>query len=370
MGQRGKQPAAKKHEHGLDAALENLGECFITGVSGTELSEDSGHFLSQSHIGGVIFFAHNYRDPLQVAEFVRQIQECRNDFPLWISVDQEGGRVQRFKDPFTQWPSAKVLSEKTTPKKLFLIAEAQAKELRAVGINLNFCPVADIQTNPKNPVIGDRAFGETEEVVSKMVTAVVRGHLISQVQPCVKHFPGHGDTDLDSHLALPRVSTSLETLLERELKPFTKAFKSRCNFVMVSHVLTESIDPDFPASLSKKTLQDLLRDRLRYQKIIVSDDLEMKAITDHYGADQVPVLALSAGCDLLIYRNEKTARSAYEATRRALENGSLDPDVVLASVQRLRDLKNEVLESSDPYPDAEITKIVGSAQHLALLNPL
>ena len=350
--------------------MEQLGECFITGLSGHELSEDSAQFLSQSRIGGVIFFAHNYKDPLQIARFVKQIQECRTGLPLWISVDQEGGRVQRFKAPFTLVPNARARAQSLTPKQLFTASEHQAKELKAVGINLNFAPVADIQTNPNNPVIGDRAFGSDEDTVSKCVTAYVRGHLTAGVQPCVKHFPGHGDTDLDSHFALPRIHTPLAELKSRELKPFIKAFKSRCNFVMISHVLNEAVDPDYPASLSQKTVTGLLRKDLRYQKIIVTDDMEMQAITDHFGIDQAPVLALNAGCDLLIYRSEKATRAAYTACLKALNTKTLIAENVETAAKRLREIKSECLASETwkPLDDATIQTLVGHPDHGALFG--
>jgi beta-N-acetylhexosaminidase len=193
----------------LDEAKKRLGELFIVGFAGLELSDDTAAFLSQAGIGGVILFAHNYESPAQVAELINRVQQCRAQLPLWIGVDQEGGRVQRFKKPFTLIPSAEKVAACGSPKLAFELGEMIGKELKAVGVNLNFCPVADINTNPKNPVIGARAYGSDEEQVSKYVTALVRGMLVSKVQPCVKHFPGHGDTSTDSHFALPRVSTSL-----------------------------------------------------------------------------------------------------------------------------------------------------------------
>lgn len=327
----------------LEEALEKLGEVFILGFEGIELGDDTAAFLSQASIGGVILFSQNFSSPEQVTRLINQVQECRHDLPLWISIDQEGGRVQRFKEPFTRLPTAAQVAAKNSPKLAFELAEGCAKELRAVGVNLNFAPIADIMTNPKNPVIGDRSYGTTEEIVSKMVSAVVRGHLSANVQPCVKHFPGHGDTELDSHLALPKINVPLTMLKEREFRPFQKAFKSHCRFVMTAHVLNPQIDQDLPATLSKRVLQEILRGELRYSGIIVSDDMQMQAITDHYGAADAPRLALEAGCNLLIYRSEKNARQAYSALHSQLQSGALDPRVVIDSAEKLRELKEEVL---------------------------
>lgn len=352
----------------LNEARKAVGELLIVGFAGLELGEDTSAFLSQAAIGGVILFAHNYESPAQVAELINQVQECRNKLPLWITVDHEGGRVQRFRKGFTKIPDAATISAAQSPKLAFEISEMMAKELSAVGINVNFCPVADINTNPKNPVIGARAFGDTEDQVSKMVTAMVRGHLVQNVQPVVKHFPGHGDTNVDSHFALPRVDTSLETMREREFKPFTKAFKSRCSMVMSAHILTK-IDPDRPATLSPKILREILRKELRYTGLVFSDDMEMKAIADHYG-DEAPRMAIQAGCDLLTYRSEPAARKAYESLIRDLESGALAPELVLEAAARSRELKQEVLLPYSPASVTEVTARIGTEENQKIIEKL
>ena len=353
----------------LEDARSRIGELFIIGFSGFELSDETSAFISQAGIGGVILFAQNYENPGQVAELSNQIQECRKDLPLWVSVDHEGGKVQRFKKPFTKIPEAALVGNLTSAKLAFELGDLMAKELKAVGINLNYCPVADIATNPKNPVIGVRAYGSTEEQVSRLVTAIVRGHMVNNVQPCVKHFPGHGDTSTDSHFALPKVETPLEILRDREFRPFVRAFKSRCSMVMTAHILYPQLDPKYPATLSKKIL-DLLRVDLRYTRVIISDDLEMKAITDHFGADEAPVLALNAGCDLLIYRSEAGARAAYEAVSKALESDKISPEVIIQAAERVRSLKKDSLLPYEPISIAEIGKKIGTPENLALIQKI
>ena len=282
----------------MDAVREAqscLGELFLIGFNGLELSDDTSAFLSQAGIGGVLLFAHNYSNVEQVTELNNQVQECRKELPLWIAVDQEGGRVQRFKDPFTILPPAQEIGKMGSPRAAFDIGQITAKELSAVGVNLNFSPCVDILTNPENKVIGDRAFGGDAETVTRTASGIVRGHVVSGVQPCVKHFPGHGDTLEDSHDELPIVDLSKDQLRERELKPFIKTFKSRCNMTMVAHILNKQIDPEYPATLSKKTLSEFLRKELRFSKIIVSDDLEMEAISKQYNPEEAGVLAIEAG---------------------------------------------------------------------------
>jgi len=337
-------------------AVDVLGELFIMGFSGLEPAEHTSRFISDKKIGGVILFSHNYESPGQVTELIHEIQECRQDLPLWITVDHEGGRVQRFKKGFSRIPTAAQISSSGSPKLAFEISQIIASELKAVGVNLNFFPLADIATNPKNPVIGDRAFGETEEIVSKFCSAAVRGHLTQGVQPCVKHFPGHGDTSSDSHFTLPSVSTSLDLLEKREFLTFAKAFKSGCNFVMTAHIVAQQLDPKVPATLSQHILLDILRGTLHYEGIIISDDLEMKAITDHYGAKEAPRLALEAGCNMLIYRTQAAAEEGYESLVAALEAGTLSPEIVIASANRSRNLKREVLLPFQPASIADLRK--------------
>lgn len=354
----------------IDEARGQLGELLMIGFSGMELSDETAAFFSQAGVGGAILFGHNYESPGQVAELTNQIQECRTDLPLWVGVDHEGGRVQRFKKPFTRIPDAEQISATASPKLAFDLAEMMGKELKAVGVNVNFCPVADIMTNPKNPVIGPRSYGSSEEQVSKMVTAMVRGHLVAGVQPVVKHFPGHGDTSVDSHFALPKIDTPLETLRERELKPFVRAFKSRCSMVMTAHIVNPKLDPERPATLSPKVLQDILRRELRYSKVVFSDDMEMKAIADHFGAADAPWMAVEAGCDILIYRSEAAGRKAFEALNQALDAGKLKPETVLQAAARSRTLKKETLVPYEAVAVQDVSRKVGIPEHQALVDKI
>ena len=347
----------------LSDASNKLGELFIIGFNGTTLSDETAAFLSQANIGGVILFSNNYESPEQLAELVRDIQECRTDLPLWVSTDHEGGQVQRFKEPFTLLPSAKQIAKTQSPKSAFEMAQIGAKELKAVGVNLNFTPVCDILTNPENTLIADRAFGTTANEVTKMVTAIVRGNITNGIQPCVKHFPGHGDTDIDSHEHLPQIDIPFETLEEREFRPFVRTFKSRGSMLMVAHILNKAIDPDYPATLSSITLQNVLREKLRYARLIINDDMEMGAITQQFSPEEAVLHAIRAGTDLMIYRSEEGARHAYEASRRALENGELSPDRILDAANRSIQLKQNTLNSYQlPTPESAKAN-VGLKEH-------
>lgn len=354
----------------LNDALEALGELFIMGLSGFEISPETSSWITRSKMGGIILFSHNYETPAQLVEFSTQIQDHRQTLPLWVAVDQEGGKVQRFKKGFTRIPEASLIGSAGSPKLAFEVSSVIAQELHAVGVNLNFSPVADIATNPKNPVIGNRSFGDHEEIVSKMVTSFIRGHLVEGVQPCVKHFPGHGDTSTDSHYALPRIDNPIEVLQEREFVPFKKAFRSKCSMVMTAHILNSKLDPKWPATLSHFILQKILRESLNYRGVIVSDDMEMKAIADHFGVEEAPRLALLAGCDMVIYRSEAATKVAYEALKKALQDGTLPEERVLEAANRVRALKSTILLPHRPPSIADIRKKVGTEKNLEVIQKL
>lgn len=346
---------------------KQLGHCFFIGFDGLELSTSVQDFIRNNEIGGVTLFANNYDSPAQLAELINSIQALRGaQPPLMICVDHEGGRVQRFKKPFTKFPEARAIGDQDSPKLAFECSEIMAKELRTVGVNVNFAPVADINTNASNPVIGPRAFGETEEQVSKMVSAYVRGFLTNGVQCVVKHFPGHGDTSKDSHFHLPRVQTSLETLLARDTKPFLKAFKSRCELVMTAHIIVESVDPGVPATLSKKILGDLLRNQLRFRGLIFSDDMEMKAMTDHFGEVEAPMRALAAGVNILLYHTEPFETKAFEGLMSKLTTpeGAEARAALEASAKRVTEFRAKAFADYKPVYIPEIASVIGSKAHL------
>lgn len=352
---------------------KTLGQCFFIGFEGLELPSTVQAFITENAIAGVTLFANNYESPAQVAELINNIQALRGDGPpLAIAVDHEGGKVQRFKKPFTKFPEARVIGDKDSPKLAFECAEAMGKELKTVGINLVYAPVADINTNPGNPVIGRRAFGETEERVSKMVSAYVRGFLTQGVQPVVKHFPGHGDTAQDSHFHLPKIKTPLDTIVSRELKPFAKAFRSKCEMVMTAHILVETLEPKLPATLSAKILQGILREQLGYRGLVISDDMEMKAIADHFGEADAPLKALEAGVNILLYHTEPAQTRAFEGLLSKLTSpeGKEARVKLEDSAKRVTEFRAKHFNPYKPVYIPEIAAIIGSPEHQALVARL
>ena len=249
--------------------MKDLGQLFITGISGLSLSDSEREFIQSENIGGVNLFANNFSDPGQLAELNNDIQTLRDEYPLFIAVDHEGGRVQRFKKGFTHFPSMLDLSKIDSPKMIFQAHLIMAEELKACGVNMNYSPVCDILTNEKNKVIGDRAFGETAEDVEKNISAAIRGLQTGGVLSCAKHFPGHGNTLKDSHFYLPLIKKTLSEIEETELIPFVKASKSRVEFIMMAHLQVDALDEDQPTTLSPRAYK-YLREKLKYQKIIIS----------------------------------------------------------------------------------------------------
>ncbi|MBU6153034.1 MAG: beta-N-acetylhexosaminidase [Bdellovibrionales bacterium] len=350
----------------------SVSELVIMGFQGKTLRPETLNTISTGRPPLFILFSHNYESKEQLIALTDELQvrvrEAGHTLPAIISADQEGGRVQRFRKDFTLLPSAQKVGEKASPNLTFDLTRIQAKELFSAGIQLNYAPVCDINTNPANPVIGDRAYGTTSDIVTRMASAVVRGHLTEGVEPCIKHFPGHGDTHLDSHESLPTVHTPLETLRYREWTPFHRAMKSGANFLMSAHILLPHLDGKNPGTLSPTFLREHLRGTLMYQGIVVSDDMEMGAITSNYGTEEAPVLALQAGCDLLCYRSEEAALVAMESIRKALVESRLDPSLLKGSIDRVRKIRSGIRLARERMSLVERLQNIGSNEHQAFVQ--
>lgn len=336
--------------------IKDVGQLFITGISGLSLTDKEKKLIEEYNVGGIILFKHNYSDPAQLAELVNEIQTLRDEYPLFISVDQEGGRVKRFQTHFTQFPSMFEIGSKDSPKLTFEVHKLMAEELNACGVNLNFSPCSDVWTNENNKVIGDRAFAKDAELVSKHISAAIRGLHTGGVLACAKHFPGHGNTTKDSHFDLPYIKKSLEELDQLELIPFEKASKSRAEFLMMAHLVVDSIDPEYPCTLSPKAYS-YLRERLKYKKLIITDDMEMKAISDNYGVEESALRAIDAGADLLIYRTFEVFEAAFLGVKEKLKNQELKKSVIEDRVKRIYQCKKTHLAEYKPLDIPSLSKL-------------
>jgi len=341
----------------------------MVGFDGVSPSKEVECMISKHHVGGVILFSRNIQSPLQLAKLTTSLQAISKDGPLLMGVDQEGGRVSRLPKPFTQFPKACVYGQLNDIPLTYSVAEAMAKELTSVGINLNFAPVLDVDTNPHNPVIGDRSFGQSPLLVAEHGLAMMSGLQDNHVIACGKHFPGHGDTHLDSHKALPSVNHAIGRLNDIELKPFIHLAKNRLASMMTAHVLYKALDPKWPATLSKKIVTGLLRETIGFSGVVVSDDLEMKGITDHGSVADAAVLAIVAGCDLLLVCHTFDVQiAALEALIHAVEKGEISEERIDQSVHRMLMLKERFHLGGRKVDLNQVKKVVGSDQHRTLIE--
>ncbi|PYR01532.1 MAG: beta-N-acetylhexosaminidase [Acidobacteria bacterium] len=322
-----------------------MGQLLIAGFNGQQIPAELRSLAREFSLGGVIFFARNVADPEQVAELAFDASRLVPELPVWVSVDQEGGRVARLKAPFTEWPPMATLGRSGDVRLAIRFARALAEELKAVGVTLDYTPVLDILTNPKNPVIGDRALGEKAEDVARLGSAIITTLQGEGLAACGKHFPGHGDTSTDSHFELPLVDHPPDRLRRVEFVPFRAAIAAGVATMMTAHVFVPALDEKRPASLSKRIVGDLLRDELSYEGVILSDDLEMKAIANEYAVPAAAVLALEAGCDgvLICSGDHDTQAAAIEALVHAVEEDRLPLTRVDDALARQRRAKERFL---------------------------
>jgi beta-N-acetylhexosaminidase len=347
-------------------ALRLAGQCLWIGFEGQSASADVKALLREFGAGGVVLFARNVEAPEQVAELVRELQDCArlagHPQALLIAVDQEGGRVARLRAPWTAWPPARALGRTGSAELARRMGTALAEELRACGIQLDFAPVLDVDTNPDNPVIGDRALADDPDLVGRLGVALIEGLQGGRVAACAKHFPGHGDTALDSHHALPIVDHSRARLDEVELRPFKAALAAGVASVMPGHLLVREWDPDRPASLSPLIVDGLLRRSLGFDGLVISDDLCMQAVAARWPMEELGVLTLLAGGDVFaVCRGHDAQVRAIEGVLRAVESERLPWTTLESAARRVRRLKERFVEPYQP-PDPRQARLAAGRQ--------
>lgn len=348
-----------------------VGQLFMLGFAGTSVSKNLADFLIEYRPGGLILFARNLDTPSQIASLTNALQEHASDPPLLISIDQEGGRVSRLPAGFTIFPACEVIGRCNSSELAYAAASATAAELRAVGINMNLAPILDVNTNPANPIIGNRSFGASPTLVCELGLATISGLQDNKVLACGKHFPGHGDTSADSHCELPVITASLERLRALELRPFLHAIENRLASIMTAHVLYPALDEHLPATLSSAILTDLLRGQLRFTGLTLTDDLEMRAITDHHGIKEAAVQAVLAGADMLLIGQDRDRQvGAMEAVLRAVTDGTISTQRLDASLGRIAQAKSQFLKPYAPVELHAVTETVGKSAHNALLDTI
>jgi beta-N-acetylhexosaminidase len=353
------------------SSRDKIGQLFMVGFTGTSVTPDLASFIKEYKPGGVILFSRNLETADQIVELTNDLQRCSPHSPLLIAIDQEGGRVSRLPKGFTIFPPCDVLGRCNSTELAYAAAATIAKELRAVGINMNMAPVLDVNSNPDNPVIGDRAFGSTPAIVSELGWATAAGLQDHQVVACGKHFPGHGDTNADSHKELPIVEAPCKRLEMIELPPFRHAVAQGVATIMTAHVLYRALDEKLPATLSPTIITNLLRHDMRYEGLVFTDDLEMHAIIDHYGIEDAAVSAILAGCDvLLICKDRDREVAAFTTIEQAVASGIISIQRLDQSVARFTRVKERYVASYKPALISDAKLIVGCRTHQALLHSI
>ena len=352
-----------------------VGQLLVAGFDGQTLPVELKSISRDFGLGGVILFPRNIAEPEQVAELCYEAARLVPDVPLWVSVDQEGGRVARLKAPFTEWPPMATIGRSGDLELAARFARALASELRAVGITLDYAPVLDVFTNPVNRVIGDRALSDKAADVARFGARIIRELQSEGVAACGKHFPGHGDTSADSHFELPLVEHPVERLREVELVPFKAAIAAHVAAIMSAHVFLPALDEDRPATLSKRIMSSLLREELKFDGLILSDDLEMKAVADKYSVPSAAVLAVEAGCDglLICSANHTLQAETLEALVHAVEEERLRESRVEDSLRRHLRAKERFLATSvasRPLLARQLQHLVGCDAHRAVADEM
>lgn len=323
---------------------EKIGQLVIVGLDGYEADEHARQMIEEYRVGGFILFTSNIQNSNQMLELLNSLKNINraNKVPLFLSVDEEGGRVSRLPDEFLKTPSNQIIGKLNNSSVSHQVGSIIGEELKSFGMNMDFAPVLDINSNPKNPIIGDRAFGTGPNLVSKLGVQTMKGLQSQNIIPVVKHFPGHGDTSTDSHVGLPKVDNDLKRLRNFELKPFARAIENGAEAVMVAHILLPEIDPDNPASFSKTIINDVLRLEMNYDGVVITDDFTMGAIVKNYNIGQAAVKSILAGGDIvLVCHDFEKQKAVISALKDAAQSGQLPMDRIDRSVIRILRLKQE-----------------------------
>ena len=343
---------------------EKIGQMIMIGLKGEELTKEEEQLLRNYPFGGFILFAHNLKEPKQILSLCRSLWEIEKEHPPFIAIDQEGGRVHRLPAPFTHFPAAAALGRTGNTGLAYRFGLATARELAAVGINLNFAPVLDVHSNPDNPVIGDRSLSSDPRQVAALGWAIIEGLRDGGIIPCGKHFPGHGDTTKDSHLELPVVEKSLTALRAVELPPFVRACRNQIESLMTAHVLYPSLDRDYPATLSQAIIGRFLREEIGYQGVVFGDDLEMNAISKNFSLAEAVLRSVRAGVDVLLFcHSTELAIQGFEHLCHTTEQEDQIKAQVEESYQRIQKLKERYLKTFTGVGEDLLTEHIGITSH-------
>ncbi len=332
---------------------EKIAQMLICGIDGTMADERTKALVRKVKVGGVILYGKNTPTAQVTFGLTHELQTlaAHCPMPLIIAIDEEHGRVSRIKEGTTRFVDMAVIGTMDDPAIAGRIAAVTARELRACGINMNFAPVADVKLNPANKVIGNRSFSHDPEIVAGLAAAYIKEGVAGGMILCVKHFPGHGDTSVDSHHELPTVDKPVEEIRRCELAPFKAAISAGVQAVMTAHIMFPRID-SLPATMSGTIIRGLLQKELGFGGVIISDDMEMGAIAKHYGVLEAFANAINAGVNMFILSGmlsrDIDPAELVESIEQAVTNGRIDNNMIDISVKKITDLKNRYITGRDP----------------------
>jgi beta-N-acetylhexosaminidase len=355
----------------METLREKVGRMIMVGCQGESLSRGERLIFAEYGFGGFILVRKNCCEPRQILSLCRTLWESASGLPPFIAIDEEGGKVHRLPRPFTHFPAAARIGAHNDLSLAYRVGRAMAAELSLAGFNLNFAPVLDVNSNPRNPIIGERAFGSNPKSVTDMSTAWMRGLGDGGIIPCGKHFPGHGDTHEGSHLALPTVEKSLADLGAIELPPFIEACHRGIDALMTAHVKFTALDPTHAATLSEPIVTGLLRHQLGYDGVVFSDDMEMKAISDHYDVGGAATLALRSGVDVMLFCDDlEKAVQALESLHAEAERQPALRAQVEASHRRSSELKERRLKAFSGVTENELEDRLKRLDHRRIVDEI
>lgn len=335
---------------------EKIGQMLMVGIDGTEVDDDFKEFAEEYKFGTVILFGKNITSAEQLVNLTNSIKSTAGDIPYIIGMDEEGGLVTRLPDDVLSMPAALTIAGSEDTEYCYNAGYQIGTQITSFGLHTGFSPVLDIWSNPDNTVIGNRAYGKTSDDVCKYGIADMLGLKASGAIPVAKHFPGHGDTETDSHYGLPLVTKTKEELWQSELLPFKSAIENGVPMIMAAHILCTELDEKYPASMSKNIITDLLRDEMGFEGVVITDDLTMGAISESYSFGDAAVLSINAGCDILsICFGEDNVKQAFTAIKEAVKNGDITEERINESVRRILKLKEDynVTSESVEMPDVD-----------------
>lgn len=348
--ERAKSGHRRKMNTTLDLSELNqmIGQLFMVGMPGPEVDRGTDTLIRDYNIGGVILFSRNVEDPVQVARLCKDLRDramSRHGIPLFLAVDQEGGRVARLREPFTVFPGNRAIGMDEHPERRAVeFGRVTAREMKMVGLNMDLAPVVDVQRGEPERHLGDRLFGDDPERVGRLGRLVVRALQKNGVMAVAKHFPGLGRADLDPHFKLPRIDISMGEIDANNLPPFRAAIEEGVSAIMSSHALYPALDPEHPATLSRAVLTRLLREEMGHRGMIITDDLEMGAIAEGWGVAEGALAALEAGADiLLICKDQDKVLESLDLIRGSVLRGEIPFQQVRTSNRRIIQAKKDFL---------------------------